>query len=66
MTQFVLYHDRPRFGIAVRVYTRPSRTAFHPQEVALINPKEQCERMEKGEVRPRIQENTELMEYTVS
>ena len=45
------------------MYTRPSRSAFHPQEVALFNPKEQCERMKKGEVGPHIQENTEVMKY---
>ena len=40
-----------RFGIEARVYTRPSCTAVHPQEVTLSNPKEHCERMKKEEAR---------------
>ena len=69
-----IYKDR--FGIEVRVHTRPFCTAVHPQEVTLSNPKEHCERRKEGEVRerdrdragaverePQIQENTKLMEY---
>ena len=42
-----------RFRIEVRVHTRQSCTAVHPQEVTLSDPKGFCERMKNGEVSER-------------